>query len=198
MIIWVTADTHFGHGNIIKHCDRPFGSVDEMDLEMMSRWNERVKPGDQIWHLGDVLWSRKQDLGPLFSRLNGDKALLLGNHDQAKAFRAWGGVWAVGPYLMTYKGRSIWMDHYPPSRATSTPLEGSVVLAGHQHNSLPWQARFGHRGNQFDARKMTFSPWFTSPWIDVGVDAWDYAPVKLDDLIQFWDENILALKDAAR
>ena len=51
----------------------------EMDEEMIKRWNETVRPNDKVYHLGDVVINRKA-LTTL-SRLNGDKVLIRGNHD---------------------------------------------------------------------------------------------------------------------
>jgi calcineurin-like phosphoesterase family protein len=86
---WITADTHFGHANALKFKRedgsplRDFPGVDAMDEYMIARWNERVKPGDYVYHLGDVIFDmRKLDM--IMSRLNGKKRLILGNHDPLK------------------------------------------------------------------------------------------------------------------
>jgi calcineurin-like phosphoesterase family protein len=82
---FLISDTHFSHANILtfKKEDgsplRPFASVEEMDEEMIKRWNETVKPNDKVYHLGDVVINRKA-LSTL-RRLNGDKVLIRGNHD---------------------------------------------------------------------------------------------------------------------
>ena len=52
-MMFFTADHHFGHANIIKYCNRPFANVDEMDTELIRRWNEVITPGDTVFHLGD-------------------------------------------------------------------------------------------------------------------------------------------------
>lgn len=83
---WLISDTHFGHGNtctLFKRDDgtplRPFKNAEEMDEEMIKRWNDRVRPKDKIYHCGDVVISRKSL--DILSRLNGDKVLIKGNHD---------------------------------------------------------------------------------------------------------------------
>mgnify|MGYP001569192369 CR=1 FL=1 len=84
---WFISDTHFGHSKTtdgsFKRADgtnlRPFKDADEMDFEMMRRWNERVDHKDRVYHLGDVVIARK-NLWKL-SQLNGRKALVRGNHD---------------------------------------------------------------------------------------------------------------------
>lgn len=83
--IWVISDTHFGHNNIIRYCNRPFKTVEEMDEFIADKWNETVKPGDIVYHLGDVYFGKAQkDWGSFFGRLTGRKRLLLGNHDDGK------------------------------------------------------------------------------------------------------------------
>ncbi len=83
---FLVSDTHFGHEKtctVFKRADgsplRPFKTVEEMDEEMIKRWNDRVRPKDKVYHLGDVVINRK--FLSVLGRLNGDKVLIRGNHD---------------------------------------------------------------------------------------------------------------------
>ena len=83
--IWVISDTHFGHSNIIKYCERPYNDSVEMDWDMVRRWNNIVKPEDKVYHLGDVhMGATRGYIDDLLSKLNGHKRLILGNHDNGK------------------------------------------------------------------------------------------------------------------
>ena len=84
--IFLTSDSHFGHAGVCRFMRndgvtklRPWDDPQEMDEAMIERWNERVRPSDKVYHLGDVVINRKS-LTTL-SRLNGDKVLIRGNHD---------------------------------------------------------------------------------------------------------------------
>lgn len=84
--VFLTSDTHFGHLGVCKFTGpdgvtklRPWDTPEEMDEEMVKRWNETVKPGDKVYHLGDVVINRKAL--KIMHRLNGDKVLIKGNHD---------------------------------------------------------------------------------------------------------------------
>lgn len=80
--IWVISDTHFGHQNIIRYCDRPFETAKEADDKMIENWNSVVKDGDIVYHLGDVYFGEAGRHA--LSKLNGRKRLILGNHDNGK------------------------------------------------------------------------------------------------------------------
>ena len=83
--VFLVSDTHFGHAGVCRFVRedgsklRPWDDPNEMDEAMVKAWNERVKPTDKVYHLGDVVINRKA-LKTL-SRLNGDKVLIRGNHD---------------------------------------------------------------------------------------------------------------------
>ena len=84
--VFLVSDTHFGHTGVCKFMRsdgvtklRPFTDPDEMDEFMVKAWNERVKPNDKVYHLGDVVINRKAL--NILRRLNGDKVLIKGNHD---------------------------------------------------------------------------------------------------------------------
>ena len=79
--VYVISDTHFGHANIIKYCDRPFNDADQMDSMLIKNWNEIITPDDIVWHLGDFALKNKEKTINYFRRLNGRKMLVLGNHD---------------------------------------------------------------------------------------------------------------------
>jgi calcineurin-like phosphoesterase family protein len=84
--VFLVSDTHFGHSGVCKFTTsdgvtklRPWNNPDEMDEAMVKLWNERVKPTDKVYHLGDVVINRKAL--KIMHRLNGDKVLIRGNHD---------------------------------------------------------------------------------------------------------------------
>lgn len=79
------SDTHFGHSNILtfNRSDgsplRLFSSIEEHDEHIIKCWNDKVRPQDKVYHLGDVVINRR--CLPILSRLNGHKRLVRGNHD---------------------------------------------------------------------------------------------------------------------
>ncbi|MFW7268694.1 metallophosphoesterase [Gluconacetobacter sp. Hr-1-5] len=156
MATWFTADTHFGHANILKHCNRPFASVTEMDAALIANWNARVVPGDDIWCLGDFCRGSPDRYGP---HLNGRKHLIIGNHDRPSA-QVWDGWASVQPYAdLKLDDVRLILFHYPIAEWNGF-YRGSLHLYGHVH------------GQREPTRQSC----------DVGVDCWDYRPVSLDEL----------------
>ena len=83
--VFLVSDTHFGHAGVCRFTRddgtklRPWHDPEEMDEHLVRVWNERVRPQDKVYHLGDVVINRRA-LKTL-ARLNGDKVLIRGNHD---------------------------------------------------------------------------------------------------------------------
>lgn len=81
--IFFTSDNHFGHERVIRFDNRPFATVEEMDAEMIRRWNAKVGKGDLVYVLGDMIWKTRNDDAPgLIKSLNGQIILIKGNHDR--------------------------------------------------------------------------------------------------------------------
>jgi len=128
--IWFTSDTHFGHKNILVYqkADRPFDSVEEMNEALISNWNYCVAPKDTVYHLGDFCFGKKNI--DIAGRLNGNKRLIMGNHD----------CYPVSEYLQYFKkifGALYWknciLTHIPvhPSNLGSRAF---LNVHGHLHD----------------------------------------------------------------
>ena len=82
MKTFFTSDLHFGHSNIIIYDNRPFSSVDEMDLELIKRWNAKVSNEDTVYVIGDMFIGINPDyIYNILDSLNGNIVLIKGNHD---------------------------------------------------------------------------------------------------------------------
>lgn len=162
--VFFTADTHFGHNNVIRTCGRPYADAAEMDEALIDNWNSVVGKKDTVYHLGDFSFLRPERTLEILKRLKGYKHLILGNHDaRMKAH-----VRAAFDTVAYYKEISLGnvktvMCHYP-FMTWNKSHHGSYNLHGHSH---------GKRGDQGPVLR-----------IDVGVDCWDYHPVSADEVIR--------------
>lgn len=159
MAIFFTADTHFGDHRTLNIHRRPFASVNEMDEALVTGWNAIVTPEDVVWHLGDVA-RRSADVATLLSRLNGIKHLIRGNNDPPATGEAVGWT-SVGDYAeLNEDDHRLVLCHYP-FRSWNGQHRRAINLHGHSHGTLKPLLR------QYD----------------VGVDARDFRPVRLADLL---------------
>jgi len=146
--VWFTADTHFGHRKAAEF--RGFESVDMMDRILTDRWNERVRRGDRIYILGDIVLHKDPVYTlSILERLNGQKYLLRGNHDTLvldKGYLREQFVWIKDVFMLKVEDETspvalqngktyIWLSHYA-HRVWSMSHLGSCHLYGHSHNYL--------------------------------------------------------------
>lgn len=164
---FVIADTHFGDTNILKYEKRPFKTKEEMDLELIARWNEKVSKQDRVFHLGDVGCYPKEKMGDLLGQLNGKKILILGNHDTYLSAQEWRtcGFEEVYTYPIVYD-EFIVMQHQPPQ---------------YINDAMPFYYLYGH----VHGTKMY--PTITPQSACVCVERWDYAPVNLETIKNYVD-----------
>lgn len=158
--VWFTSDTHFNHRNIIQYSNRPYRTIEDMNEGLIESWNARVKPNDEIYHLGDFALGKSDTIEPLLKRLNGCKYLIVGNHDGAATTRAQGWNRVRHYDEIRIGGQLIVLCHYA-MRVWCKSHRGSWHLYGHSHGSLP------------DIGGKT---------IDVGVDVQNYEPISFDEV----------------
>ena len=81
--IYLIGDPHFWHRAIIRYCNRPFMTVEEMNETLIKNWNSVVGNNDIVYILGDFALCGKDRIIEITQKLNGRKRLILGNHDGA-------------------------------------------------------------------------------------------------------------------
>lgn len=126
------ADPHFGHSRVIAYDGRPFANVDEMNREMVKRWNRTVKANDTVWLLGDLcLTTNSTFINSLVKKLNGRKNLVMGNHDRKSVEFYYGaGFCRVYDHPVLVDGRFI-LSHKPVFLDEGSPF---FNIHGHVHN----------------------------------------------------------------
>jgi calcineurin-like phosphoesterase family protein len=174
MTTFFTSDHHFGHKNIIDHTGRPFGSVRDMDDEMVRRWNSVVRGNDTVYYIGDFGLSSPGYLAGILGKLKGTIHLIKGNHDKKGTalnpkcrdrFESIGDVKQI--YVNDKKAprgkQHIFMFHY--SCDTWNKKHWSTwLLYGHSH---------GKGRDRPDELAL-----------DMSVEAWDYTPVSYEQVRQ--------------
>jgi calcineurin-like phosphoesterase family protein len=194
MTIWFTSDHHFWHKNIITYCNRPYKSIEEMNKALIDRWNERIKPEDTVYYLGDFSMSMR-GLDQIVSGLTGKKILVPGNHDachpankrRAVSFREYRDLGFERVILETtidlnLRGKDVKVKlchlPYEPDQHEKADRrylemrpkdEGQLLLHGHVH--CAWRV--------VPEKRM----------INVGVDVHDYYPISVADIDKLVTES---------
>lgn len=162
---WIISDTHFGHYNMIKLCNRPLN----FNEKIFNNWERNVGYDEKILHLGDIaIW-----FGPLkdmwlnlVDDLPGDRYLILGNHDERpKEDYMWWGWTVYDPFIERIENTNIFFSHEP-----QPPSENwDINIHGHVHNNA-------HRDDyDFD--------WSGPEYINMSVEVTDYKPMRLRDIL---------------
>ena len=136
--IFFTADQHFGHINIIRHCSRPFSSVIEMDKSLLENWNSCVGQNCTVYIIGDLFFRNTVPAHEYLLKINGKKHLIIGNHDKdwMKRIDLFDFFETVS-YMAEISDGShrITLCHYPLMTWDGCG-KGTYMIHGHCHNSI--------------------------------------------------------------
>lgn len=179
--VFFTSDTHFGHSNIIKYCQRPFNSAEHMDKVLINNWNEVVSPQDIVFHLGDFCFGSDKEWIKILQRLNGTKYLILGNHDLKKIANSN----QIKDYFadinmqmrVVVDKQKMLLNHYP-FLCFEGGYQNVWQLFGHVHSSK-------HSTGLDKERLVHLFP----TQYDVGVDNNNYRPVSFAQVSQIITEQ---------
>lgn len=179
--IFFTSDAHFSHANVIKYDKRPFSNIREMDEAIIDNWNDKVKPSDTVFYLGDFSFDRDiERTKDIAKELNGTIHFILGNHDDDRVIRKLGVFETVSDYVnlsvkdsSTQRGyQDIMMFHYP-ILSWDKAHHGAWHLHGHCHGSL--------------MKSPEYEWYYNKKVLDIGLNMMDYEPISYKDLKKIMD-----------
>lgn len=166
--IFFSADSHWGHKNILTYGGRPFTTIEEHDETLIRNWNEKISQQDIVYHLGDFSFAKPERTERIIRRLNGQKFLVRGNHDhQIKGDLEKMFGWVKDYYKLKMKDEAgkivqeIVLCHFP-FHIWDKRHYGAWHLHGHCHGNL-----------KTDLTQMR---------MDVGVDCHNYFPISYEEI----------------
>lgn len=174
-MIYFTSDLHLNNYNIMKYepVTRPFGSVAEMNDELIKRWNETVSPEDTVYILGDFIMGMADQVEETLNKLNGKKILIRGNHDTRTKLEIYNklGIEVKLIEYIQYKGRFFILCHFPLMNEDFLKMVTQnnsevILLYGHIHSNAP-------KG-------------YVNGTYHVGVDTNNLTPISIE---QIWQES---------
>lgn len=191
MRYFVTADTHYGHGNIIKYANRPFESAEEMNAQLIKKFNERVTPDDLTFFVGDFCFKSGTNCVKSkfwLDQLNGQKIMIRGNHDNNNSTKT-----CIDCIHITYAEKRINLCHKPEH---SNP-NFEINIVGHVHQN--WKIRTFKEHYDIllsictkTEERKDFDKFLNENYnnrnsesvlINVGVDVQRYMPITIDEAI---------------
>ena len=186
--LFFTSDTHFDHTNIIKFCNRPYETVDEMNNDLVERWNSKVTSDDTVFHLGDFCFAGSAEWKNWRNKLNGNIILIRGNHDRkmSKSMETlFDGVYSQ--LQLKIDGQDVYLNHYPfLTYAGCWRTNPTWQLFGHVHSGM-----LSSEGKDMSRLEMLFPYQY-----DVGVDNNNFTPISWEDVkiriknnIEFYGRN---------
>lgn len=197
-MIYFTSDNHYWHNNVIRYCDRPFVSVEEMNEAMILNWNNMVRPEDTVYVLGDFSLAFRA-VETISQRLMGHKILIPGNHDFLHSYHK---------KSRKEDNRKIWIQKYvdygwqvlPEQTTLDVPGVATFNLCHHPYSDETGEGDKYARWRPVDDGRILLCGHIHEKWktkrspkdtlqVNVGVDVWDMAPVSLDRIVELINDG---------
>ena len=162
--LFFCSDTHFFHKSICKYSNRPYGNLEEMHNDIVSKFNSKITPKDTLILIGDITFGDLPETKKILDAINGHKILVCGNHDDSdteKLFSNHSDFLKLRVFDLNNEKHNLVLCHYA-LRVWHKSHHGSISLYGHSHGSLPGE------GKQ----------------MDVGVDTNNMYPYSFDEIME--------------
>jgi calcineurin-like phosphoesterase family protein len=175
-----TSDLHFGHKNIIRFCDRPFLNVDDMTEKLIKLYNDKISHKDKVLFVGDIFFCSNKQAREILSQMNGEKYLVTGNHDaQPYDMISRGFIWTAEKLHVRWEHKNIVISHYDYWDLRS-PYDHRYEEKRHPLNLNRMEVLIHGHTHQKTKRLLN--------QVHVGVDAWDYAPARYEEIVPLLNE----------
>jgi len=175
--IHFVADLHHGHPKIVDICNRPTTREEHDEWLLKEVFNKYVQRKDEVYILGDVSLTKRRDAEKWVARLNGNKHLILGNHDKSVSHLGnWSEITQIKDFTFSRFGINIHIVccHYPLA-SWNRKIHGSWHLYGHVHG-------------RFEASGLSYDVGIDNQNNKFGVFGW-CRPINLYEVIQIMNEK---------
>lgn len=172
---WFSSDHHFHHKNILNFENRPYSDVASMNEGQITTWNEKVKLGDLVYYMGDMVFGGYEKWLDILPFLNGEIHLIVGNHDNMNAVRKMKLEGFIKEYYevglrLKVKKHEMWLSHYPLEIGLR-PHKWSIH--GHIHSEAStWNNQLNVGVDSVLLRDRAFG-----------------SPIHIDELLEIMDER---------
>jgi calcineurin-like phosphoesterase family protein len=165
------ADLHLSHTSMALH--RGFSTVEEHDEYIIAKWNSVVHKRDITYILGDITMEKSSPYH-LLDRLNGQKYVVLGNHDKI------GHVHELLKYvksvagIMKYKG--VFLTHCP-IHPMEMDYRVKYNIHGHIHEKIVTKTGYIEVEGGYNVEQIP-----DERYVCVSCERVDYTPKTLEEL----------------
>lgn len=177
MNYYFISDTHFYHGNIIRYCNRPFKTVNEMNSTIVKNINKEVKEDDILIHGGDFAYGRMSSIENIeYIRqfiVCKNIILVCGNHDkiilQSKILKSLFSE-TLNYFLRDINGHKFLITHKPVYHDCDTWEKTLLKQEYNKDNSLIYLHGHTHNNSHLGPRNLC-------------VENNNYSPISLEQIL---------------